>query len=107
MTPTTLLNLLEWISLETVEEIQLNTLRTFLFVASRGKVGQKEIEQSLGASGASASRNIAYWTKRRFDKKPGLDFLARVEDENDRRNNVIMLTKKGEAFYERLKDKLG
>lgn len=106
MTPTSFLNLLEWVSLETANEIQVSTLRTFLLIATRGKVSQKEVEQNLGTTGATASRNIAYWTKVRFDRKAGMDFVVREEDRNDRRNNIITLNKRGEAFYNRLKEKL-
>jgi DNA-binding MarR family transcriptional regulator len=106
MTPSTLLNLLEWVALETSTEIQVSTLRVFLFVATREKAHQKEIEDHLSSTGASASRNVAYWTKVRFDRKPGMDFLQREEDPNDRRNNMITLTAKGKAFYTRLKEKL-
>lgn len=83
-------------------EMQLPTMLTFLFVASRGSCTQKEIEETLKFTNAGASRNVSYWTIRRFDKRPGIGFFNRQEDDNDRRYKLISLTPKGQAFYARL-----
>ena len=84
-------------------ELQLQTLRTFLLIAQRGHCTQKDLENELGVTNASASRNVSYWTERRFDRKPGIGFVERVEDEFDRRFKVLRLTKKGKDFFEQLK----
>ena len=84
-------------------ELQLQTLRAFLFIAQRGSCSQKDVENELGITNASASRNVSYWTDRRFDRKPGLGFVERVEDEYDRRYKTLTLTLKGRDFFEQLR----
>lgn len=106
MTPAGLLNVLDWVSEQLSSELQLSTLRAFLFVASRGSCSQKDVEVHLQTTGASASRNISYWTERRFDREPGMGFIHRIEDDYDRRIRKLTLTKKGRDFYEKLKERL-
>lgn len=84
-------------------EIQLPAVMTLLFVAQRGQCSQKDVEENLGMSNSSASRNVSYWTERRFDRKPGVGFIRRQEDDHDRRTKVLSLTPTGEAFLERLR----
>lgn len=106
MTPVALLNLLEKVADEVNPDIQLATLRTFLFVASRGKCTQKDVEEYLGGSNAMASRNVSYWTDRKHDRSQGMGFINREEDDYDRRMRNLTLTKKGQAFYNKLKEML-
>ena len=106
MTPAALAGFLDWLTTETAPEMQLSTLRAFLFVATRGGCTQKEVEEGLGLSNAAASRNISYWTERRFDREPGKGFIKREEEDYDRRSKRLTLTKKGEAFYKQIKDHL-
>lgn len=94
---------LELLSSDVDADIQLQTVRALLFVAMRGSCTQKDVELELQTNNASASRNVSYWTDRRFDRKPGMGFIMRVEDDNDRRFKVLTLTKKGQAFIEKLK----
>jgi DNA-binding MarR family transcriptional regulator len=84
-------------------ELQIQTLRCFLFVAHRGSCTQKDVENALKLSNASASRNISYWTDRRFDRKEGKGFIMRVDDPQDRRFRVLTLTKKGRDFFNLLR----
>jgi hypothetical protein len=106
MTPNQLLNLLSWISEQVSADVQIQTLRAFLFVASRGSCTQKDVEVNLQITGSSASRNISYWTHRRFDKEEGIGFIDRQEDDEDRRLKKLVLTPAGQAFYKKLKEKL-
>lgn len=99
----TLSNLLEYLSKNVDSELQLQTLRAFLFVAQRGKCSQKDVEIELGISNASASRNVSYWTDRRFDRREGMGFIERVEDDYDRRYKALKLTDKGRNFYDKLR----
>ncbi len=93
-----------WLSKELEPELQLSTLRVFLYIASRGKCTQNEVEQELGQSNATASRNVSFWTDRRADRKPGKGFVLRTEDDYDRRYKNLTLTKKGQNFYQKLKE---
>ena len=91
---------------EISEELQLNTLAVFLVIAEKGDCTQHDVEVALNIDQPSASRNVSYWTNRRFDRKPGMGFVERVEDDYDRRFKRLRLSKKGKAFFERLQDKL-
>lgn len=104
MNPNALIKACDFIAEEVDTELQLQTLRCLLFVASRGTCSQKDLEKSLGMTNASASRNISYWTNRRFDRKPGMGFIDRVEDEYDRRFKSLTLTKQGKAFVNKLRE---
>jgi DNA-binding MarR family transcriptional regulator len=84
-------------------DMQLSTLRTLLFVAQRGQCNQADIENYLGISRASVSRNIAYWTKVKFNKNPGSGFLTTEEDPVDRRHKIIKLTYNGQLFIDRMR----
>jgi DNA-binding MarR family transcriptional regulator len=85
-------------------DLQLTTLAALLFVAERGTVSQKELEEALGVNNASASRNVSYWTHRRHDRKPGMGFIDRRVDDHDQRYRKLTLTKAGEEFARKLKE---
>lgn len=104
MHPNTIIDICDLLAKDVDSELQLQTLRCFLFVASRGTCSQRDLEISLKLTNASASRNISYWTDRRFDRRPGKDFIERVEDEYDRRFKVLTLTKKGKEFLNKLRE---
>lgn len=101
-----LMNVLEWIGDEVTDEVQINTLRAFLFVASRGGCVQKDVEHYLKQTNATSSRSISFWTERRFDRKPGVGFIKREIDEHDQRYRNLRLTKKGQAFFEKLQKQM-
>lgn len=83
-------------------EMQLPTILAFLYVARRGECTQKDIEVELRMTNATASRNISYWTDRRFDRRPGIGFIERREDDHDRRYKALKLNTRGRSFYEKL-----
>jgi DNA-binding MarR family transcriptional regulator len=97
--------LLKHVGEETSSEMQLHTLRTVLIIAQAGESGiqQNELEEKLGMSGGSTSRNVAYWARLRSDKKAGWDMIERFEDEADRRIRIVRLNEKGKRFVEILK----
>ncbi|MDE2379666.1 MarR family winged helix-turn-helix transcriptional regulator [Bradyrhizobium sp.] len=92
---------LELISKE-VGGVHVHTVSAFLFVARRGKCTQKDVEIELGLSNAAISRNISFWTSRRYDRGKGLGFIQAVENDYDRRFKELTLTPLGVAFYKRL-----
>lgn len=84
-------------------EMQIPAMLAFLYVAHRGRCSQKDLEVALGFSNAAASRNVSYWTERRFDRKPGHGLMDRIEDPFDRRFKALALNNKGRAFFDKLK----
>lgn len=90
---------------EVDSEIQVQTMLVFLYIAQAGTCTQKSIENAMAISPAAASRNVAYWTDRRFDRRPGMGFVLKQEDDHDRRFKTLSLTLKGTQFYEQLQGK--
>ena len=82
--------------------MQLTTMLTFLFIAQRSEVSQKTIETHLGFSNAAASRNVSYWSDLKKYGVPGQGFVERFENPTDRREKLIRLTDRGQAFYDRV-----
>lgn len=107
MLNTSFLALLEMIENETDQQLQISTLRSFIFVAIRGECTQKDVEMYLGSTNAATSRNISYFTHRRFDRRPGLGWLERVEDDYDRRLRRLSLTAKGKRFWDKVQQRIG
>lgn len=95
---------LKFISEQIGSELQLQTLRTFMYIAQQGQCTQAELEQHLGMTNASTSRNVSFWTDLRYDKKPGKNMVQRVEDRGDRRQRILVLTSKGKEFFEKIKE---
>lgn len=93
---------LEFVSKKVSGEASLTTLLTFLFVAQRGRCTQKDVEIELKVSNAAVSRNVSYWTDRRYDRQEGMNFIERVEDDHDRRFKELTLTTAGKKFYQEL-----
>ena len=93
---------LEAISRDVDPEVQLQTVRTFLFIAMRGTCNQKDIESGLNLTNALASRNVSYWTDRRADRKNGFNFVTRVEDPYDRRYKILSLSDEGIEFLAKI-----
>lgn len=83
-------------------EIQLQTILCLLYVARKGECMQRDVEIELGLTNGSASRNISYWTDRRFDRKPGIGFIERTENDYDRRFKLLRLTPEGKQFMKQL-----
>ncbi|HEY0329778.1 MAG TPA: MarR family transcriptional regulator [Rhodopseudomonas sp.] len=93
---------IEFISERVSGEVSLLTIKTFLFIASRGKCTQKDVEMELKVSNAAVSRNVSYWTDRRYDREAGMKFIERVENDYDRRFRELTLTPAGKQFYKEL-----
>lgn len=98
---------LQTISKDVAEDCQINTLRTLLFVGQRGTCTQKDVEEFLETSNATTSRNVSYWTERRFDRQEGVGYIERTQDDYDRRMRNLTLTKRGHVFYEKIKGIIG
>ena len=81
-------------------EMHLQTAAAFVLIGLNGVCDQKTVERSLGMSNACASRSIDYWTRTGRKK---LDFVKRYPDPDDRRRNLVKLTRKGQALFDRLR----
>ena len=96
-------NALDVFDREVATDIPLQIIRAFIVIAQKGECYYKDVEHSTGMTDASTSRAIAYWTNLRFDKKPGIGYVERFEDNMDQRLKKARLTPKGRAFVEKLR----
>lgn len=79
------------------------TLMAFIFVATRGRCHQKDFENDFQINDAQASRSISFWCDYVKQGEKGMDYIDRREDPMNRRFRLLTLTKKGQAFAEKLK----
>ena len=63
---------------------------------------QKDLEQMLGLSNASASRNVAYWSKRYKPEVSGKDFIESHLDPMDHRLRLISLKPQAHVLFDTL-----
>ena len=82
----------------------INAALTLLYVASNEPCLKRDMELALGFSTATGSRNTDYLSKINRLRTPGLDFINKVDDPDDRRQTVLTLTPKGKEFIQQLED---
>ena len=98
---------LEMFMKEIGPEVQAVTMQAFLYVAEKGSCLQTDVEADLKISNSSSSRNVSFWTERRFDRQPGMGFIDRIPDDENRRLRRLTLTAKGKKFYAKIRQVTG
>ena len=83
-------------------EVPAQVISTFLYVASHNPCHKQALEQDLGFTTASASRNTAWLSDQHRLKKPGLGLIHKYKDPSNNRRVLLALTEKGEELSERL-----
>lgn len=84
---------------ELVGEMSLNQIRVLVEVMHGATAGQRVEMRDVGASlklgRGTVSRLVATLTAEGYTGRPGLDLIIRVEDANDRRMKMLVLTERG------------
>jgi len=70
-------------------------LEIFLYVASHEGCHKPAMEEDLGMSSASGSRNSDYLCKTARYKRAGLDLITKEDDPDNRRRMILRLTPSG------------
>jgi DNA-binding MarR family transcriptional regulator len=88
-------------------EIQAQTIQTYLFVAMHDKkdIPMAELGEALGLSQASVSRNVSFFSKINRHQSKGAGLLGSREDPQDRRRKLVYLTPKGTMFFAELESR--
>ncbi|MEP2945144.1 MAG: helix-turn-helix domain-containing protein [Lentilitoribacter sp.] len=81
-------------------EMQAQQMLLFLMVMEKPDIGMREIEERIGLSGASVSRNVAALSKLHRKNRPGHDLLEAYEDPDDRRYKKVRPTHKGKLVFQ-------
>ena len=88
------------------KEIPCQVVSTFLYIASHNPCHKQALEEDLGFTTASASRNTDWLTTRHRLNKPGLSLIKKFPDESDRRRTILCLSEEGKALINQLKETL-
>ncbi len=76
----------------------------FLYVASHNGCHKQAMEQELGLSTASSSRNTDILSTGRLGREAeGLDLITKEVDQSNRRRQVLKLTPRGKALAQQMK----
>lgn len=86
------------------QEMQLQTAQVFLEVAKQPGITMRELEERVGISQASCSRNVAALSKIHRLNKPGMDLVVAHPDPVAAYRKVVYLTAKGQRLSETLAD---
>lgn len=84
-------------------EIPGQVMATFLYVASHNPCHKQALEEDLGFSTASGSRNTDWLSEKHRLKKPGLGLIKKEIDPSNKRRQLLSLTKEGELLISKMK----
>ena len=85
-------------------EFSAQLLSTLFYIASHSGCHKQAMEEDLGLSSASGSRNSAWLSKAQRLKKDGLDLGMRETDPFNGRRLQLKLTDKGQFLIDELKE---
>lgn len=85
-------------------EIPVQVIATFLYVASHDDCNKIDMEKALGLSSASGSRNTDWLSDQHRLGKPGLGMIVKYRDRTNRRRQILQLTAKGRQMTNTLKN---
>ena len=98
-------NLLRVISmfmkLDESQNVPLQAMAVFWYVATYQNCSKKDIEQYFGMSKASASRLTDYISRYHRLGKAGLGLISKESDPKDKRRTLLKLTRKGKDLIEK------
>ncbi len=79
-------------------EVPAQVLAVYLYVASHNGCHSQAMMEDLELTGASASRNTDWLSKKHRLGKPGLNLIRKEVDESNKRRHTLWLTLKGKAL---------
>ena len=96
-TTTRLLDVLE-IFRELDREVPAQVLCCYLYIASHNGCHSQAMMEDLELTGASASRNTDWLSKKHRLGKPGLNLIRKEVDQSNKRSHTLWLTPNGKAL---------
>lgn len=93
-----LIPVLQYLRDEIDAELPMQAAMVYLTVASNPGVTMKELQEAVGISQASCSRNVAALSAFHRLNKPGYNVVVATEDPLERRRKVVRLTEKGQRI---------
>tara|TARA_B100001093_G_scaffold177817_1_gene170448 strand:+ start:510 stop:893 length:384 start_codon:yes stop_codon:yes gene_type:complete len=89
---------------EYTNEIPVQVIATFLYVAAHDDCNKIDMERALNLSSASGSRNTDWLSDQHRLGKPGLGMIVKYRDRTNRRRQILQLTAKGRQMTNTLKN---
>ena len=87
--------------LDESQEVPLQAMAVFWYVATYQNCSKKDIEKYFGMSKASASRLTDYISRYHRLGKAGLGLISKETDPQDKRRSLLKLTRKGKDLIEK------
>ena len=90
-----------FMKLDNSQEVPLQAMAVFWYVATYQNCSKKDIEQYFDMSKASASRMTDYISRYHRLGKAGLGLVSKEQDAKDKRRTLLKLTRKGKDLIEK------
>ena len=89
-----------FMKLDNTQEVPLQAIAVFWYVATYQNCSKKDIEEYFEMSKASASRMTDYISRYHRLGKTGLGLISKEQDPKDKRRTLLKLTRKGKDLIE-------
>ena len=90
-----------FMKLDNTQEVPLQAIAVFWYVATYHNCSKRDIEIFFKMSKASASRMTDYISRYHRLGKPGLGLVSKEQDPKDKRKTILKLTRKGKDLIEK------
>ena len=90
-----------FMKLDNTQEVPLQAIAVFWYVATYQNCSKKDIEEYFEMSKASASRMTDYISRYHRLGKTGLGLVSKEQDPKDKRRTLLKLTRKGKDLIEK------
>ena len=90
-----------FMKLDDSQQVPLQSMAVFWYVATYQNCSKKDIEDHFKMSKASTSRMTDYISRYHRLGKAGLGLISKEQDPNDRRKTLLKLTRKGKDLIEK------
>ena len=90
-----------FMKLDGFQDVPLQAMAVFWYVATYQNCNKKDIEQYFDMSKSSASRMTDYISRYHRLGKAGLGLIKKVSDPKDKRRTFLKLTRKGKDLIEK------
>ena len=90
-----------FLKLDNTQEVPLQAMAVFWYVATYQNCSKKDIEEHFKMSKASTSRMTDYISRYHRLGKAGLGLISKEQDPNDKRRTLLKLTRKGKDLVEK------
>jgi DNA-binding MarR family transcriptional regulator len=91
-----------FMNLDKTQDIPIQAIAVFMFVATYKTCTKEHVEEHFGMSKSSASRMTDYLSKYHRLGKAGQGLIYKERDENDKRKTSLRLSRKGKDLVEKI-----